>query len=162
MTPAYEARPKEGEALFNPAFIALMLSRAAAAHQKRTDRAMPMSLCFIAVPIALHGPTRAALPRMVTTKPGAWLDEHALLRAGFRRRARAAVPHVRAGLREGLRAGILEVSRGNIVGHPPRRRPGVLLSKESEEILKGAQFAGGWLGLAGSPAGVFALWGVRP
>jgi hypothetical protein len=162
MSPVSEARPREREALFNPAFIALVLSRAAAGHQKRTDRAMPLSLCFITVPIALHGPTRGALPRKVTTKPGAWLDDHPLLRAGFSRRARAAAPHVRAGLREGLRAGILEIAGENIVGRPPRRRPGVALSEESEEILKRAQFAGGWLGLAGSPSGVFALWGVRP
>jgi hypothetical protein len=162
MTATPEARPREAEALFNPAFIAMMLSRAAAAHQKRTERAMPLSICFIAVPIVLHGPTREAMPRKVTAKLGVWLDDHPLLRAGFRGRARAIAPHVRAGLREGIRAGVLEVSGEDIVGRPPRRRSGLRLSEESEEILKRAQFAGGWLGLAGPPAGVFALWGVRP
>lgn len=155
-------RGTERDALLNPAFIALVLAHAASGHEHRTGLPMPLSLCFLVVPIVLHGPTREALPRRVTTKPGGWLDEHPLLRAGFAARGRSVAPAVRAGLREGLRAGALELDGESVAGHPPRRRPGIPLSAEVEEILKRAEFAGGWLGLAGPPVGTFAMWRVRP
>jgi hypothetical protein len=94
------------------------------------------TVCFLTVPIALHAPTRMALPRKVTTKPGSWLEQHPLLRAGFAGRARTAAPAVRAGLREGLRAGALELSGESIIGTPPRRLARVSLSVEAEDILK--------------------------
>lgn len=155
-------RAAERDALLNPAFVALVVAHAAYGHKNRTGSPMPVSLCFLVAPIVLHGPTRQALPRRVTAKPGGWLDDHPLLRAGFAMRARAVAPAVRAGLREGLRAGALELDGESIVGHPPRRRPEVALSAEVEEILKRAEFTGGWLGLAGPPVGTFAMWRVRP
>jgi len=112
--------------------------------------------------MALHAPTRAALPRKVTVKLGSWLSANPLLRAGFPARASAVAPAVRAGLREGLRAGVLEIAGDRIAGHAPRRRPTVDLSAEVEDILNRAEFVGGWLGLAGPPAGSYALLRVRP
>lgn len=156
------SRPSEREALLNPAFVALLLAHAASGHERRTGLGMPMALCFLVAPIVLHGPTRNALPRKVTTKPGPWLDAHPLLRAGFAARARSAVPAIRAGLREGVRAGVLELSGERIAGRPPRRQRGIVLSGEVDEILKRADFTGGWLGLAGPTTGTFAMWRVRP
>ncbi len=155
-------RPTEREALLNPAFIALVLARAAAGHERRTGEPMPLVLGFLAVPIALHAATRQALPRKVTSKVGPWLEANPLLRAGFAARARATAPAVRAGLREGLRARVLLLSGERISGRPPRKRPSVVLSTEMQEIFKRAEFVGGWLGLAGSPAGSYAMWRVRP
>jgi hypothetical protein len=146
----------------NPAFIAILLANAAAAHEERTGQPMPLALCFLVGPMVLHAPTRDALPRKVTAKPGPWLDANPVLRAGFAARARSAAPAVRAGLRHGLRAGILELAGERVTGRPPRRRSGIGLSAEVEEILKRAAFAGGWLGLAGPPVGSYAMWRVRP
>jgi hypothetical protein len=146
----------------NPAFIAILLANAAAAHEERTGQPMPLALCFLVGPMVLHAPTRDALPRKVTAKPGPWLDANPVLRAGFAARARSAAPAVRAGLRHGLRAGILELAGERVTGRPPRRRSGIRLSAEVEEILKRAAFAGGWLGLAGPPVGSYAMWRVRP
>lgn len=155
-------RPTEREALLNPGFIALVLANAASGHTERTDRAMPLALCFLVVPIVLHRSTRQALPRRVTTKPGAWLDAHPVLRAGFAMRARSLAPSVRAGLREGLRAEILEPAGDGILGRPPRLPNSSQLSSEVQDILKRAAYAGGWLGLAGSPTASYAMWRVRP
>lgn len=162
MSAVARRRPTEREALLNPAFIALVLARAAAEHERRTGELMPLSLAFLVVPIALHAATRHALPRKVTSKLGPWLEANPLLRAGFAGRARATAPAVRAGLREGLRAGVLDLSGQRISGRLPRKRPSVELSAEMQEIFKRAAFAGGWLGLAGSPAGSYAMWRVRP
>lgn len=159
---AHRDRPPERETLLNPAFIALLLANAAAGYERRTGRPMPISLCFIAAPIVLHATTRNTLPRRVTTKLGPWLEANPLLRAGFASRARATAPAVRAGLRAGLRGEILQLSGELVSGLPPRRRMTVRMSSEVEEILDRAEFAGGWLGLAGPPAGVFGMWRVRP
>lgn len=157
-----EAGGSERDALLNPALLAVLLAQAAAGHRRRTDAPMPMSLAFLAAPIVLHGPTRRALPTRVTAKPGAWLDDHPLLRAGFAVRARSVAPAVRAGMREGLRAGVLELVGDSLVGHPPKRSAALKLSSEVDEIFKRAEFVGGWLGLAGPPVGSFAMWRVRP
>lgn len=157
----HQPRPPERDSLLNPPFMALVLAHAAAGHERRTGQALPLSLCFLVAPIALHARTRDALPRRVTTKPGSWLNANPLLRAGFAGRARAVAPAVQAGLREGLRAGVLERSAYAIAGRPPGSR-GVPLSEEVEEILKRAEFVGGWLGLAGPPVGSYAMWRVRP
>lgn len=158
----HHARPPERQALLNPAFIAILLAHAAAGHEQRTQQPMPLALCFLIAPIVLHAPTRDALPRKVTTKPGPWLDANPVLRAGFAARARSAAPAVRAGLREGLRAGALELSGERVTGRPPRRRSSVTLTEEVEDILMRAAFAGGWLGLAGPAVGSYAMWRVRP
>ena len=156
------SRPSERDALLNPAFIALLLAHAARGHHKRSERPMALSLCFLVAPIVLHEPTRSALPRKITARFGGWLDTNPLLRAGMPGRARAVAPAVRAGLREGLRAGVLTLSGDRVAGQPPRRRAGLTLSDEVEDILKRAEFAGGWLGLAGSPAAIYAMWRVKP
>ena len=155
-------RPPERQTLLNPAFIAVLLAHAAAGHEQRTEQPMSLALCFLVAPMVLHAPTRSALPRKVTAKPGPWLDANPVLRAGFAARARSAAPAVRAGLREGLRAGILELAGERVTGRPPRRRSSITVSAEVEEILKRAAFAGGWLGLAGPPVGSYAMWRVRP
>jgi hypothetical protein len=155
-------RPSERDALLNPAFIALILAYAARGHHKRTDGPMALSLCFVVAPMVLHEPTRGALPRKVTARFGGWLDTNPLLRAGMPSRARAVAPAVRSGLREGLRGGVLTLSDDKVAGHPRRRPRGLTLSDEVDDILKRAEFAGGWLGLAGSPAAIYAMWRVKP
>jgi hypothetical protein len=155
-------RPAERDALLNPAFLALVLARAARGHHQRTERPMALSLCFIVAPIVLHGPTRAALPRKITARFGGWLDAKPLLRAGLAARAQATAPAVRAGLREGLRADVLTLAGDEIAGKPPRRQAALTLSDEVEDIFKRAEFVGGWLGLAGSPEAIYAMWRVKP
>jgi hypothetical protein len=155
-------RPAERDTLLNPAFIAVLLARAARGHEVRTNQLMPVSLCFVVAPMVLHAPTRNVMPSRVTARFGAWLDKNPLLRAGMASRAQAVVPSVRGALREGLRAEILTLSGERIGGRPPRRPQGLLLSDEVEDILKRAEFVGGWLGLAGSPAAIYAMWRLRP
>jgi hypothetical protein len=158
-------RPKrrdERESLLNPAFIAIVLAHVVKGHLKRAERPLPISLAFLAAPIVLHGPTREALPTKATSRVGGWLDQNPVLRAGFANRASMVRPAVQAGVRMGLRADVLELEDGMLTGSPPRRRKALRWSQEVEDILKRAGFVGGWLALAGPPAGLYALWGVRP
>lgn len=156
-------RPIERDALYNPAFIALILAQAAIGHKKRASAPMPLSLAFLAAPIVLHGPTRQALPRQARSKMGAWLELHPVLRAGLGGRAASLVPAVRAGLRHGLRSGALNLGPAGLAASKPKLSgAGVELSTEVDEILKRSEYVGGWFALSGAPSGIYALWRVKP
>jgi hypothetical protein len=62
----------------------------------------------------------------------------------------------------GLRTEVLALDDGLLRGRPPRRRPGFQWSEEVDDILRRADFLGGWLGLAGDPTGLYGLLRVRP
>src|SRR5689334_23261202 len=101
--PVGSTRPIEEQALFNPAFLAVMIRRAAEDHEKRADgRLLPVVLTYLAAPLALHGPTRRQLPTLVTVQMGEWIRNHPDASAGLDVRARALRPLVSSGLRMGL------------------------------------------------------------
>jgi hypothetical protein len=156
-------RPIERDALYNPAFIALILAQAARGHQKHASAPMPLSLAFLAAPIVLHGPTRQALPRQARSKMGAWLELHPVLRAGLGGRAASLVPAVRTGLRHGLRSGALNLESAGLTASKPKLSASAIeLSTEVDEILKRSEYVGGWFALSGAPSGIYALWRVKP
>lgn len=131
--------------------------------QKAGGKPVPLPLTFIAAPVVLHGPTRRALPRQARSKLGPWLDDHPVLRAGFPRRARSISGAVQAGIRDGLRTGLLALSESGLSAEQPQlSAAGVVLSDEVDEILSRSAFVGGWLALAGHPTAIYALWRVRP
>jgi hypothetical protein len=156
-------RPAERDALYNPAFIALILAQAAAEHNARVDAGLPLSLAFLVAPIVLHGPTRQALPRQARSKMALWVEEHPVQRAGLGRRAASLVPAVRAGIRYGLRSGALVLNDAALATPKPTvKRNGIMLSAEVDDILKRASYVGGWFALAGPASGIYALWRVKP
>lgn len=70
-TAAVDTRPFEEEALFNPAFLALVVRDAAAEHMKRSEgQGLPTMLAYLMTPLALHGPTRRSLPNNVRAQMG--------------------------------------------------------------------------------------------
>lgn len=163
MTASVEARPLEEEALFNPAFLAVMLHAAADEHSKRSrGRGLPILLAYLVLPLALHGPTRRSLPRGVTAQLGEWVRAHPEALAGLDERARALRPLVSAGLRLGLAHGALRSGDGVIEPGPLRRRPrGMARSPEVDECIAKAGFLGRWFSEQPDAQTVMALWGLR-
>jgi hypothetical protein len=156
-------RPAERDALYNPAFIALVVAQAAAEHKVRTGSGLPFSLAFLVAPIVLHGPTRLALPTQARSKMALWLEQHPIQRAGLGRRAASLVPAVREGIRYGLRSGALALDDATLTAPKPKVKSNdIMLSGEVDDILKRAGYVGGWFALAGSPTGIYALWRVKP
>ena len=156
-------RPAERDALYNPAFIALILAQAATGHEARVGSGLPFSLAFLVAPIVLHGPTRDALPRQARSKMAPWLEEHPVQRAGLGRRAASLVPAVREGIRYGLRSSALALNDATLSAPKPRlKSEDIMLSAEVDDILKRAGYVGGWFALAGSVSGIYALWRVMP
>jgi hypothetical protein len=159
-----EARPLEEQALFNPAFLAVLLHAAASEHAQRSHgRALPVVLTYLLVPLNLHGPTRRTLPANVTAQMGEWTRAHPEALAGLDHRTRALQPLVSAGLRLGLTHGTLRSNHGRIEAGALQRRPrGMARSDEVEACIAKAGFLGRWFSEQPDPLTALALWGLRP
>lgn len=157
-------RPIEEMALFNPAFLALLCRRAADEHERRSSgRSLPTMLAYVVVPLALHGPTRRALPSNVTAQMGEWIRAHPEAAAGLGERARALRPLVSAGLRLGLAHGLLTAEAGALQANRlPRRPRGMARTAEVDECIDKAGFLGRWFSEQRDPVTTLALWGLRP
>jgi hypothetical protein len=159
-----DTRPVEELALFNAAFVALLVRRAVDEHERRSGgRPFPTMLAYLALPLALHGPTRRALPGNVTAQMGEWVRAHPEAAAGLGVRARALRPLVSAGLRLGIAHGLLTVDAGGLRANAlPRRPRGMARSVEVEECIDKAGFLGRWFSEQPDPLTMLALWGLRP
>src|SRR5215204_450597 len=69
----WAARVIEEANLFNPAFCATVLAKAADEFAKKANRPLPFALAFLILPIVLHHGTRSALPGSTVTSLLPWL-----------------------------------------------------------------------------------------
>lgn len=159
-----DSRPVEEQALFNPAFLALMIRRAAEEHEHRGGgRLLPVILAYLVAPLALHGPTRRQLPTHVTTQMGEWIRSRPDVSAGLDVRARALRPLVSSGLKMSLRHGLVVGEDGGLRALAVRRRPrGMVRSAEVDACIDKAGFLGRWFAEQPDALTVLALWGLRP
>lgn len=163
-TAVADTRPIEERALFNAAFLALLVRRATDEHERRSGgRPFPTMLAYLALPLALHGPTRRQLPSNVTAQMGEWIHAHPDAAAGLGDRARALRPLVSAGLRLGLAQGVLTADAGALRANAlPRRPRGMARSTEVDQCIDKAGFLGRWFSEQPDPVTTLALWGLRP
>ncbi len=159
-----DTRPVEEQALFNPAFLAVMIRRAAEEHEHRGGgRLLPVILAYLAVPLALHGPTRRQLPTHVTTQMGEWIRNHPDASAGLDVRARALRPLVSSGVTMALRHGLVVGEDGTLRALAIGRRPrGMARTAEVDACVCKAGFLGRWFAEQPDALTVLALWGLRP
>jgi hypothetical protein len=168
MSPAIEwdLRPREEANLLNPVFLALLMSRAAAGHQETIARGLPWALVFIALPAVLHQETRAALPRDVRGDMAGWVRAHPLLVEGLALRARALRPMVSEALLFGMAHGLVQRDGALLEAGRVKRRTAALPWRDPtddfRECASRAAFFGRWCAVSGTPATIFALWGLRP
>jgi hypothetical protein len=137
--------PIEEEALFNPPFLALLANKAAGDFERRGGRGMPVLLTYLTAALVLHQPTRIALPSQVTSQMGEWIRSHPVLLLDLSERTRALLPFVSAGLRFGLRYGMLRSEGELLLAGRLRRRPrGMQRSDEVDNSLTKASLLGRW------------------
>lgn len=163
-TPPATPEPQAGadaRALFNPAFLAALIGRAAVSHRTDHGAPLPLALAYLVAPIALHSPTREALPR-VNARLANWAEEHQLLRAELRWRAPQLTQITRRSLRFGIRHELISLTPGGIGEAPAFSRLRTPVEGDAAECWKAAELVGRWLPRAGPPATVLALLGVRP
>ncbi len=162
MATSFATAPPEEAALFNPAFLGLLLAVAAEDYEATANAPMPLALAFLIPPMALHADTRAALPGNVRKRLSAWLLGEPVIQAGFAERAQAMVPLVREGLRYALRAGVIEIAGGAISSRIKVQAGNDLGTDDARACAKAAAFVGRWFARTGDSATIFTLWGVRP
>jgi hypothetical protein len=156
-------RPFEEEALFNPAFLGLLVRESAKQHDERSGgRPMPAVLAYLIAPLALHGPTRQALPTHVTAQMGEWVRAHPALLVDLASRARSLRPLVSTATCFGLRHGLLDGEDGAIRAGNVKRRPrGMPKSTDVEDCLSRAGFLGRWFAEQADATTTLAIWGLR-
>lgn len=163
----WSARVVEEANLFNPAFCATLLAKAADDFAKKANRPLPFALAFLILPIVLHHGTRAALPRSTVTSLLPWVQDNREQLVDFAQRVQSLHPFTREALLFGVQhQTLLLTSTGDVAVGPKRqsateRRTG-LFTDEARECVDRAGFLGRWLSAAGTTATIYAAWGVAP
>lgn len=163
-TASIVAGESETTTLFNPAFCALLLNKACAAYESKSDTAMPVTFAFLVLPNALHKPTREALPSTTGSSMWAWLRSNPLILMDLANRIRAFRGFTGAAISFGLQHAVLTSALGSITAGKLARRPRTLLPTDDwNDCIKAAEFLGRWLGGSeADEATTLARWGVKP
>lgn len=163
----WKERPREEAHLFNPAFCAAMLHEFVKEFQKAKGQAVPYVLLFCALPIALHGKTRRALPGSTLTSLYSWRERNPQVQVGFAERARSLRPVVQEALRFAIdRTALTFTDDGAValgerpISVPKRFEEG--LTQDACECLGAARLLGRWLAKAGTASTIMAAWGIKP
>lgn len=156
-------RPGEHRALLNPAFLGVLAHDVAAGCFEERGSGLPFALSFLAVPIALHAPTRDRLPRSVATSVPAFLGDHPESRVQLPPVAVQLAPFVREGLRFAVRFDAVTFGPGGrlVPGRLRRRSPRGMATGDVVACRKGARFTGRWFARAGDPVTLLGWWGLR-
>lgn len=156
-------RPREERALFNPAFIALLLHAAVRGHAERANgRAISIGFLYLIPPLALHQETRELLPATVASSMPLWIREHPGALVGLGDRVSALRPLVSDACCFALRSGLLlSAPSGMTAGRLPKRPSGSVTSEEVDRCISRSTFLGRWF--AGQPdmTTALAFWGLR-
>lgn len=157
-----ERQPVLSTTILNPAIIAASIQWATHRYRTTSKHPMPWEYSFLVVPLVFHQRTRVALPQSSTTHLPAWINRNQDVLAGFPQRARKFAPHVREGIRYGLRSGQFALNSDGTFR--ASMKSGVKLPEDTElrSILSTAATIGGVLSKSGTPINVFTQFGVSP
>lgn len=164
ITTPITAADSETNALFNPAFCALLLNKACAAYEAKAGTAMPITFAFLILPSALHKPTRDTLPGTTATSMWGWLRSNPVIVMEFADRARTFRIFTGAAISYGLQRTVLTGALGSIAAGQIGRRPRTLFPTDDwTDCVKAAEFLGRWFGgTEADEATTLAHWGVKP
>ena len=160
---AFLDRPREERALFNPAFIAVLLHAAVRGHAERANgRAFAIGYLYLIPPLALHQETRELLPTTVASSMPQWIGAHPGALVGLGDRVSAFRPLVSDACCFALRSGVLQTGPGGVTAGRLRRRPaGSPSSMEVDRCISRSAFLGRWFAGQADIVTAFALWGLR-
>lgn len=149
--------------LLNPAFCGLVLISAAQSFYENSGLGMPVSLCYLTLPLVLHKRTR----ELIGTKKNlaVWIRENQEILSGFSDRARALVPFASASLDFLFREKSIHTHEGKIVILHPLKTANVVSFTEDEEIrdcVKKASSLGKLFSRIPSDVDIYAVLGVKP
>ena len=159
------AGKNEADALFNPAFLALLARRFVDAYSDYADGApVPYILPHIAVPLALNAAVREALTYSVASHLGAWTGAHPQLESVIPAYVVALQGRVRQGILFGVANDVVSLREGSfaagatlILPMPPAKTQG-----DVAQCQRAARFLGRWFAKTNDVPNTCALLGVRP
>ena len=159
---ATQRAPAEANRLFNPGFLAGLITNVTVGFQEEHDSGMPPILAFIGSPLVLYREAREALPLTTKTSMTSFVERNRPLRLTFPERAKALTPFVRQGLLVALAVDLVEMDQHGLSS--PRNDPIKTTKEVTDEVTecyKRAHFVGRWFAKVGSHSTVAMLWGVR-
>jgi hypothetical protein len=155
--------------VLNPAFMGAILRKAVEGYVEHVPDGMPFELVFLVPAFALHPKTNQRLPvRAASTPLHMWIqrDENRDVLVALSDRLAALVPFVREAIIFAAQRNIITFATDGRLKPGERSLHGISSYRNTgEEIKEGirlGEFVGRWLALAGSPATIYTLLGVRP
>ena len=166
MMQPWSKRVVEEANLFNPAFGAVLLAKAADEFTKKSHQPFPFALTFLVLPIVLHHGTRSALPGSTITSLLPWVQDHRD-RLNFALRVRSLRAITREAILFGTQNETLAVTESGGIAVGSRRQAATekrtgLFTDEARECVDRAGFLGRWFAAAGTTPTIFAAWGITP
>jgi hypothetical protein len=163
----WSKRAVEEANLFNPAFCATLLAKAADEFAKKAGRPFPFALAFLVLPVVLHQGTRDALPGSTITSLLAWIQDNREQLVDFAVRVQRLREITREAILFAVRHETLALTdQGEVIIGRKRqsatnRRTG-LFTGEARQCVDRAGFIGRWFAAAGTTATIYVAWGVAP
>lgn len=160
---AWNQRPREIRALFNPAFCGLVLARGLEGFSETANRSMPFSLTLLILPLCLHKRTREQIKdanRAYFTKI---LEEHPEIRVDFARRARAMLPYTMEAFSYLMFVAAIDVDDSGCIKLVENKiRRSITGSEDTKDCQTVARSLGRKLALIGDRATIYTTLGIRP
>jgi Family of unknown function (DUF6521) len=153
--------------LFNPAFCATLIAKAADEYQKKVQSPLPFPIAFLLLPITLHRGTRDALPGSTITSLLSWIQDNRDQLVDFTIRVQRLRGITREALLFGMQHETLGITPDGGVAVGPKRQSATekrtgLFTEETRECVERAGFLGRWFAAAGTTATIYAAWGIAP
>jgi hypothetical protein len=161
---AWRDRPADEAALFNPAYCALLLTETTREFVHETGQGMPFIFAFLPLPILLNDLIRDDLPRSIAAGMHVWLAERPEVVVQIASTAPSLVDVTREAILFGAANGLIAIAKSRLLA-PHKTKSPKLPADATEAIdssFKRARFLGRWLGRAGEPKTVLAMWGIMP
>jgi Family of unknown function (DUF6521) len=155
---------REERALYNPGFMAVVVSRAVQGYQARYSRPCPVAVATLAAVMALQTFIRRQLPKTTGTGLARWLEENKAIRVMMAQNTTALAAVARLGLLEALQTDVLRCDENGQLHLRPRRLTQSITgnTEEIRAIQRASHMLGRWLPSTGSLSTVMTLLGVRP
>lgn len=170
--PPWEDRSPDYRNLFNPAFVALIISAICHGFQSRAAKDRPedapglqFALLFLAVALALSPKIRSERPKRLNQQIENWLKTNIEAQAHIADAAYSLAPTIKEGLIVALRSGNVEVgadgtlaASSNFKTNHGNRLTEINIRRHVDDAI----YIGRWLAKGGTSASILHAFGLRP
>jgi hypothetical protein len=163
LRPSWDRLPRDSAALFNPAFLTVLIGRGVQGAVQQEREGLPWEVAYLVVPMCLDAQTRESLPMRINSPVVSWVAKNPEVRSLLPGKLSAMSHLVSEGISFGLTGDVLELDQ-HILRTGSHRLPKTSTGSTPEvrDIQKTAYFLGRWFAAYPSTQGLYSLFGVRP